>query len=47
MIPHAANKFDQQGNLTDENTAGRIKEFVRALTLWAVKHKRLNQVVEA
>lgn len=47
MIPHAVDKFDQQGNLTDENTAGRVKEFVEALAIWAAKHKRLNQVVEA
>lgn len=47
MIPHAADKFDQQGNLTDENTADRVKEFLEVLAIWAVKHKRLNQVVEA
>lgn len=46
MIPRAVDKFDPQGNLTDENTAGRIKELVEALAIWAIKHKRLNQMVE-
>ncbi|HXG05882.1 MAG TPA: NAD(P)H-dependent oxidoreductase [Nitrososphaera sp.] len=47
MISHAADKFDQDGNLTDQNTACRIKELVEALVLWTVKHKRLNQEIEA
>ncbi|HEX7032868.1 MAG TPA: NAD(P)H-dependent oxidoreductase [Nitrososphaera sp.] len=47
MISQAADKFDQQGNLTDPDTARRIKELVNALALWTVKHKRLNQTLEA
>lgn len=47
MIPFAAEKFDQSGNLTDAKTAEKIRELLKALALWTVKHRRMNEIVEA
>ena len=43
MIPHAADKFDSEGNLTDQNTRKIIKEFVEALAGWVVRHQRMER----
>jgi len=34
LIPNAEGKFDQQGNLTDENTKRYIRRQLQALTAW-------------
>jgi chromate reductase, NAD(P)H dehydrogenase (quinone) len=44
MIPHAADKFDEQGNLTDKFTEKMIKELVQALVKWAIRHQRIQQL---
>ena len=43
MIPLAADKFDKDGNLTDQNTRERIRELVEELAGWAVKHQRMQR----
>jgi chromate reductase, NAD(P)H dehydrogenase (quinone) len=43
MIPNAADKFDEDGNLTDAFTRERIKALVEALVNWTIKHKRMQQ----
>ena len=40
MIVHADHKFDHEGNLKDEPTAGRIRELLQALADWARKLKK-------
>jgi chromate reductase, NAD(P)H dehydrogenase (quinone) len=35
MIPNAAGKFDEQGNVTDEHTRDKIRQMVEALAAWA------------
>lgn len=42
MIANAADKFDQNGRLTDEETRKRIREFLQALSKWARKHKEIE-----
>ncbi len=42
MIANAADKFDQNGRLTDEETRKRIREFLQALSRWARKHKEIE-----
>ncbi len=37
MVPNAKEKFDEQGNLTDEHTKEKIKELLEALVKWAEK----------
>jgi chromate reductase len=39
IIPHAADKFDSAGNLTDQHTKEKIQELLRALSAWAVQTK--------
>jgi chromate reductase len=40
MVGKAAEKFDEQGNLTDEHTKEKLKELVHALVDWT---ERLNK----
>ena len=37
IIPHAADKFDSAGNLTDQHTKEKIQELLKALSAWAVQ----------
>ena len=39
MISNAGDKFDEQGNLTDEKTREKIKELLQALVSWARRWK--------
>ena len=39
MISNAGDKFDEQGNLTDEKTREKIKQLLQALVLWARRWK--------
>jgi chromate reductase, NAD(P)H dehydrogenase (quinone) len=45
MIPHAADKFDEQGNLTDKFTEDMIKKLMEALVRWTIRHQRMQQLV--
>ena len=40
MIGHAAEKFDAEGNLTDEGTREFIRKMLQALVDWTIKLKR-------
>lgn len=42
MIANAADKFDQNGKLTDEETQKRITEFIDILAKWAMKYKQVT-----
>ena len=44
IIPHAADKFDSAGNLTDQQTKEKIQELLKALSAWAVQ-RRYEDVV--
>jgi chromate reductase len=39
MVPSAKDKFDQDGNLTDEHTKEKIKELLAALVAWSERLK--------
>ncbi len=39
MIPQAQNRFDAQGNLTDEVAKGLIKQLLESLQAWALRLK--------
>jgi chromate reductase len=39
MVGRVAEKFDEQGNLTDEHTKEKIKELLQALVAWAERLK--------
>jgi chromate reductase, NAD(P)H dehydrogenase (quinone) len=45
MIPHAADKFDEQGNLTDKFTEVMIKKLMEAFVRWTIRHQRMQQLV--
>jgi chromate reductase, NAD(P)H dehydrogenase (quinone) len=47
MISNAAEKFNQEGNLVDDRTREKIREFVQALVSWTIKHKSMLRLVEA
>jgi chromate reductase len=40
MIPQAQNRFDAQGNLTDEVAKGLIKQLLESLHAWTTTLKR-------
>jgi chromate reductase len=40
MIPQAQNRFDAQGNLTDETAKGLIKQLLESLQAWTLTLKR-------
>lgn len=40
MIANAASRFDQQGNLTDNDTRDRIHQLLEALVEWTRHHQR-------
>jgi chromate reductase, NAD(P)H dehydrogenase (quinone) len=42
MIANAADKFDKEGNLTDQKTSEKIKELLDALVIWTIKHQKMN-----
>jgi chromate reductase, NAD(P)H dehydrogenase (quinone) len=42
MIANAADKFDNEGNLTDQKTREKIKELLDALVIWTIKHQEMN-----
>lgn len=42
MIANAADKFDKDGNLTDQKTREKIKELLDALVVWTIKHQKMN-----
>lgn len=44
MIPNSAEKFDNEGNLTDDFTRGKIKELIEALVRWTRLHQQMRQV---
>jgi len=39
MVGKVAEKFDEQGNLTDEHTKEKIKELLQALVNWTERLK--------
>ncbi|WP_420917253.1 NADPH-dependent FMN reductase [Dictyobacter halimunensis] len=43
IIPHAADKFDSAGNLTDQHTKEKIQELLKALSTWAGQWRKLQQ----
>lgn len=43
MIPHAADKFDGQGNITDAKTKEKIRELLAALVKWTAMFKIAHQ----
>ena len=45
MISNAAEKFGQEGNLVDEVTKEKIRELVKELTSWKIKHQNMQRVV--
>ncbi|HKF74224.1 MAG TPA: NADPH-dependent FMN reductase [Stellaceae bacterium] len=40
MIPQAQNRFDAQGNLTDETAKGLIKQLLESLQAWTLRLKK-------
>ena len=40
MISKAAERFDERGNLTDEDTKNRIRKLLQALVEWTQYHER-------
>ena len=42
MIANAADRFDKDGNLTDQKTRGMIKELMEALVAWTIKYQKMN-----
>lgn len=46
MIANAAGKFDEQGNLTDDETRKRIRELISALVNWTVRFKQMQKETE-
>lgn len=47
MISNAAQRFDSQGNLTDENTKKHIQRLLESLVQWAKHHERGRQAANA
>ncbi len=47
MIPTAADKFDTNGNLVDDDTRKRIKELMSALVSWAIRLKHIQKRLAA
>ena len=43
MIPNAADKFDANGDLVDEDTRKRIRELMSALTNWTIRLKYMQK----
>ena len=41
MISNATEKFDKDGNLTDQKTREKIKELVDALVSWTIKYQKV------
>ncbi len=37
VVPHIGQKIDQDGNITDQHTRGKIRELVEALARWSQK----------
>ncbi|HKM76744.1 MAG TPA: NAD(P)H-dependent oxidoreductase [Candidatus Bathyarchaeia archaeon] len=44
MIANAAERFDKDGNLTDQKTRGMIKELMDALVVWTIKYQKMNEL---
>jgi chromate reductase len=42
MIANAAEKFDKDGNLTDQKTREMIKQLMDALVLWTTKYQKMD-----
>jgi chromate reductase len=42
MIPYADQKFDDEGNLKDENTTQKIREFIETLTAWTKSRQKVG-----
>jgi len=42
MMANAAEKFDKDGNLTDQKTREKIKELLDALVVWTIKHQKMK-----
>lgn len=47
MIANAAERFDAQGNLTDENSNKLIRRLLEALVRWTQHHERGRQAASA
>jgi chromate reductase len=47
MIPNAADKFDANGDLVDEDTRKRIRELMSALTSWTIRLKYVQKKLAA
>lgn len=47
MIPNAADKFDANGDLVDEDTRKRIRELMSALTNWTIRLKYMQKKLAA
>lgn len=42
MIANAADKFDKDGNLTDQKTREKIKELLDALVVWTIRQQKIR-----
>jgi chromate reductase len=47
MISNAAQRFDEQGNLKDEDTRNHIRKLLQALVEWTEHHRRGRQAAKA
>ncbi len=47
MIGNAAERFDAEGNLVDENTRKHIRRLLEALVSWARRHEKGSQATSA
>jgi hypothetical protein len=45
MISNAPEKFGQEGNVDDGVTKEKIRELVKELTSWTIKHQIMQSVV--
>ena len=43
MIANASERFDEQGNLTDQDTRDHIKKLVEALVKWTQQLQKARQ----
>jgi chromate reductase len=47
MIPNAADKFDERGNLTDDMTRDKIRELLSSLRIWTLQLKQAKRLALA
>lgn len=42
MVPYAAEKFDENGKLTDERTRRKLQELIENLVAWTIRLRNLR-----